>query len=60
MTLAKYGNVGSASVPVTLDEANRSGLLKDGEMLMLLGFGGGMSIGACLLRWSATSERGAQ
>jgi 3-oxoacyl-[acyl-carrier-protein] synthase-3 len=53
-TLEKYGNVGSASVPVTLDEANRADLLHDGDLVLLAGFGGGMSIGTALLRWSVT------
>ncbi len=52
-TVEEYGNLGSASVPVTLDEANRAGLLADGDLVLLLGFGGGMSMGACLLRWAA-------
>ena len=51
-TVEKYGNVGSASVPLTLDEANRAGHLADGDLVLLLGFGGGMSMGACLLRWA--------
>ncbi len=55
LTLDRYGNVGSASVPVTLDDAARSGALADGDLVLLAGFGGGMSVGACLLRWSATS-----
>lgn len=54
-TLEKYGNVGSASVPVALDDANRSGLIGDGDLVLLAGFGGGMSIGNCLVRWSAAS-----
>lgn len=54
-TLEKYGNVGSASVPVTLDDANRSGLIKDGDLVLLAAFGGGMATGACLLRWRETS-----
>ncbi|OLB75941.1 MAG: 3-oxoacyl-ACP synthase [Actinobacteria bacterium 13_2_20CM_2_71_6] len=53
-TLERYGNVGSASVPVALDDANRSGALRDGDLVLLSGFGGGMSIGNCLLRWRAT------
>lgn len=52
-TLEKYGNVGSACIPVTLDDANRAGAFKDGDLLLLAGFGGGMSIGTCLLRWCA-------
>ncbi|KHD74079.1 3-oxoacyl-ACP synthase III family protein [Actinoplanes utahensis] len=51
LTLPRYGNVGSASLPVTLDEANRNGSLRDGQLVLLAGFGGGMSMGACLLRW---------
>ncbi|WP_030338547.1 3-oxoacyl-ACP synthase III family protein [Streptomyces sp. NRRL S-1022] len=50
-TLRKYGNVGSASVPVALDEANRSGALAAGDLVLLAGFGGGMAIGASLLTW---------
>ncbi|NES15405.1 ketoacyl-ACP synthase III [Micromonospora sp. PPF5-17] len=52
-TLERYGNVGSASVAVTLDEAHRNGHLRPGELVLLAGFGGGMAIGACLLRWTA-------
>ncbi|MFJ8637183.1 3-oxoacyl-ACP synthase III family protein [Streptomyces sp. NPDC093568] len=54
-TLQKYGNVGSASVPVALDEANRSGALGRGDLVLLAGFGGGMSIGASLLRWGVAA-----
>jgi 3-oxoacyl-[acyl-carrier-protein] synthase-3 len=52
-TIEKYGNVGSAAIPVTLDEANRAGRLADGDLVLLLGFGGGISMGATLLRWAA-------
>ncbi|CAL9614169.1 Acetoacetyl CoA synthase NphT7 [Actinosynnema sp. ALI-1.44] len=50
-TVEEYANVGSASVPLTLDHANRAGRLRAGDLVLLLGFGGGMSFGACLLRW---------
>ncbi len=49
----RFGNLGSASVPVALDDAARSGALHDGDLVLLAAFGGGMSVGACLLRWSA-------
>ena len=52
-TLERYGNVGSASVPVALDDANRSNALRAGDLVLLAGYGGGMSIGAALLRWGA-------
>ena len=54
-TVGKYGNVGSASVPVTLDDANREGRFGDGDLVLLAGFGGGMSIGAALMYWRAAS-----
>jgi 3-oxoacyl-[acyl-carrier-protein] synthase-3 len=50
-TLEEYGNVGSASVPVALAEAHRSDSLQPGDLVLLAGFGGGMSTGLCLLRW---------
>jgi 3-oxoacyl-[acyl-carrier-protein] synthase-3 len=51
LTLDRFGNVGSASVPVTLDAAARSGALADGDLVLLAGFGGGMAVGAAALRW---------
>ncbi len=58
-TVEVHGNVGSASIPVTLDAANRSGLLRDGDLVLLAGFGAGMAIGACLMRWSESAGRSA-
>lgn len=52
-TLERYGNVGSASVPVALDSAYRSGALRSGDLVLLAGFGGGMALGAAMLRWGA-------
>jgi 3-oxoacyl-[acyl-carrier-protein] synthase III len=51
LTLDRYGNVGSASVPVALDAAAGSGQLLDGDLVLLAGFGGGMAVGATVLRW---------
>jgi 3-oxoacyl-[acyl-carrier-protein] synthase-3 len=60
-TFERYGNTGAASIPVTLDETNRAGQLRDGDLVLLAGFGGGMSIGTCLMRWWApTLRKGAQ
>ncbi len=52
-TLERYGNAGSASVAIGLDEASRAGDLRDGDVVLLAGFGGGMSVGAALLRWAS-------
>ena len=54
-TVERYGNVGSASVPVTLDAAHRGGALGDGDLILLTAFGGGMTTGNCLLRWQKVS-----
>jgi 3-oxoacyl-[acyl-carrier-protein] synthase-3 len=54
-TLERYGNTGSAATAVTLDAAHREGRLRDGDLVLLAGFGGGMSLGAGLIRWRTTS-----
>lgn len=53
LTVDRYGNLGSASVPVALDDAVRTGKIAAGDLVLLAGFGGGMSVGTGLLRWSA-------
>ncbi len=50
-TFEEYGNTGSASIPVTLDQAARGGELGPGDLVLLAGFGGGMAMGLTLLRW---------
>ncbi len=42
----------SASIPVALDEAVEQGLLKYGDNLVLVGFGAGLTWGACAIKWS--------
>jgi 3-oxoacyl-[acyl-carrier-protein] synthase-3 len=49
--LQKYGNTSSASIPLCLSEAQVDGRLKDGDLVLLMGFGAGLSWGACLMRW---------
>jgi len=41
--LAHYGNTSAASIPVALDEMSASGLLKEGERVLCVGFGGGLT-----------------
>ncbi|MEV8367075.1 3-oxoacyl-ACP synthase III family protein [Streptomyces niveus] len=54
LTIEEFGNSGAASLPVTLDHANRAGELRDGDTVLLAAFGGGMALGASVLRWRAT------
>jgi 3-oxoacyl-[acyl-carrier-protein] synthase-3 len=51
MNLEKYGNTSAASVPMTLDEANRAGWFKTGDVILTMAIGGGMAWGAGVLRW---------
>lgn len=50
-TIERFANMGSASVAVTLDHAAPE--FRDGDLVLLVGFGGGISIGSILLRWAA-------
>jgi 3-oxoacyl-[acyl-carrier-protein] synthase-3 len=50
-TIQKYGNSSAATVPVALDEANREGRLKKGNLLLFSVFGGGFTWGVVLWRW---------
>lgn len=47
----KYGNTSAASIPIALDEANRKGLLKRGDLLLFCSFGGGFTWGSLLMHW---------
>ena len=51
INLDRYGNMSSASIPVALDEALQQGRIKDGDRLVLVGFGGGLTWGAAVVRW---------
>lgn len=51
INLERYGNTSSASIPLALDEANRSGRIKAGDILLFDAFGGGLTWGAALVRW---------
>jgi len=47
----KYGNTSAASVPLVLDEAHRAGKIRRGDLLLMCGFGAGLSWGTGLFRW---------
>lgn len=51
LNIEKYGNTSAASVPLALDEANRQGLLKPGDNILMVAFGGGLIWGSALMRW---------
>jgi len=51
INLERYGNTSAASIPLALDEANRSGRIKAGDLLLLDSFGGGLTWASALIRW---------
>jgi 3-oxoacyl-[acyl-carrier-protein] synthase-3 len=51
VNIDRIGNTGAASVPIALDEANRKGLLKAGDIIALVSFGGGLTWASMILRW---------
>ena len=52
--LDRYGNTSCASIPLCLADAEQSGRLKDGDRLLLAGFGAGLSWGTCITTWKLT------
>jgi 3-oxoacyl-[acyl-carrier-protein] synthase-3 len=54
VTVHKYGNTSSATIPIALSEASREGRLEEGARLALCSIGGGLSWGAMILEYSRT------
>ena len=51
VTVQKYGNMSAATVPVSLVDALKEGRVRPGSLLLMPGFGGGLTYGALLVRW---------
>lgn len=50
-TVHKYGNNSSASIPIAIVEELEAGKIKDDDVLVMVGFGGGLTWGALAIRW---------
>lgn len=50
-SVRKYGNTSSASIPIALSEGVIEGKVKEDDLVVLVGFGGGLTWGAVALRW---------
>ncbi|AWM16461.1 beta-ketoacyl-ACP synthase III [Bacillus inaquosorum] len=50
-TVHKYGNTSAASIPISLVEELEAGKIKDGDVIVMVGFGGGLTWGAIAIRW---------
>jgi 3-oxoacyl-[acyl-carrier-protein] synthase-3 len=52
IVIDRYGNTSSASVPLALNDALERGRVREGDHLLLSGFGGGMTWASAILRWT--------
>ncbi|TCN27880.1 beta-ketoacyl-ACP synthase III [Mesobacillus foraminis] len=50
-TVHKYGNTSAASIPISIVEEVEAGKIKDGDLIVMVGFGGGLTWGAIAMRW---------
>jgi 3-oxoacyl-[acyl-carrier-protein] synthase-3 len=57
LDIETVGNTSAASVPIALDRAWRAGRLSPGDLILTVAFGGGMTWGANLVRWTAEAPR---
>lgn len=53
INIHEYGNTSAASIPIALSEAVRAGKVKAGDVIVFVGFGGGLSWGAVTWKWAA-------
>jgi 3-oxoacyl-[acyl-carrier-protein] synthase III len=51
MNIEEYANTSAATIPIALNEMDEKGLLKKGDLVMMVGFGAGLTYGATLVRW---------
>ncbi|WP_053365562.1 beta-ketoacyl-ACP synthase III [Bacillus sp. FJAT-27245] len=50
-TISKYGNTSAASIPISLVDEVKAGKIKDGDVIVMVGFGAGLTWGAIAIRW---------
>lgn len=56
VNIHKYGNTSSASVPIALHEAVEEKRIKDGDIVVLVAFGAGLTWGSVVLRWGGLGQ----
>lgn len=56
LNLDRCGNMSAASIPVALDELAHGGKLKHGDVIVMVGFGAGLTWGATVIKWAKRGE----
>lgn len=51
INIDEYGNTSAASIPIAISEMKEKNLIKKGNKLIAVGFGAGLTSGACLIKW---------
>jgi 3-oxoacyl-[acyl-carrier-protein] synthase-3 len=51
LNIEEYANTSGATIPIALDELNRNGQLKKGDLVLTVGFGGGLTYGGNIIVW---------
>ncbi|MHB8126466.1 MAG: beta-ketoacyl-ACP synthase III [Desulfitobacteriaceae bacterium] len=57
VTIDKYGNNSSATIPLAMEEALKTGRIKKDQYLLLMGFGAGLTWGGVILKWSKAEKQ---
>jgi 3-oxoacyl-[acyl-carrier-protein] synthase-3 len=57
INLSRYGNTSTASIPIAACEALQNGRIQDGDNLVLVGFGAGLTWGALTLKWVSPERK---
>ena len=57
VNVQNYGNTSAASIPLALDEAYRSGRIKEGDVIVAVGFGAGLTYAASVIKWTMPPAR---
>jgi 3-oxoacyl-[acyl-carrier-protein] synthase-3 len=51
-SIKRFGNTSAASIPLAIDEAVKTGKVKQDQLMLLYGFGGGLTQSGIIIRWS--------
>ena len=51
VNIERYGNMSAACIPLAVAEAVNDGIIRPGQLLLMVGFGAGMTMGSALVRW---------
>jgi 3-oxoacyl-[acyl-carrier-protein] synthase-3 len=51
INIDRYGNTSSASIPIAIDEIEKAKILKSGDKVLLVAFGGGLTWSSSIIKW---------